>query len=103
MSANQSNPLWKNKGLIHIPSGQIYEFKTFDKLVSEHESASNIVILLDKLYPLNMGNGTDDYHRFLWECASETGRAVEIVTDQMTGNYTQEVVPAFDLTEFEVI
>ena len=102
MNVNQLNQL-RNKGLVHVPSGEIYEFKPFEQLVSKPCNTEQIIGYLDKLYPLSFNNGIDDFHKFLWEAASSTERAVRIEIDQLTGNYSQDIWPTFDWSEFEVI
>lgn len=103
MSVKKSNQLTRNKGLIHIPSGGIYEFKPFEQLISTPCDTKQIMGYLEKLYPLSMTTGLDDFHRFLWECASSTDRYITINTDAVTGEYTQEITPEFNITEFEII
>jgi hypothetical protein len=104
MSVKQSNQLTRNKGLVHIPSGEIYEFKPSEQLVlTTLYDTQQIMEYLDRLYPLTMTTGMDDFHKFLWECASSTDRCILISMSVITGEYIQDINPEFDITEFEII
>jgi hypothetical protein len=94
----------RNKGLVHIPSGEIYEFKPSEKLVLTNlYDTKQVIEYLDRLYPLTITTGIDDFHKFLWECASSTDRYVLISMGAVTGEYIQNINPEFNITEFEVI